>query len=79
MRRDIPLCTLLTSDFLPVSAGIATEKLFQDKNRGGPKFSFLEQQFWMYFYGTIVNWTTHCLYDSDHSLERVAFTLLSKR
>ena len=35
--------------------------------------------FWMYFYGTIVNWTTHYLYDSDHGLERVASTLISKR
>ena len=71
--------TLLHSGPFTVSAGIATEKLFQDKNRSGPKFSFLEQQFWMYFYGTIVNWTTHYLYDSDHGLEKVASTLISKR
>ena len=71
--------TLLHSGLFTVSAGIATEKLFQDKNRNGPKFSFLEQQFWMYFYGTIVNWTTHTLYDSDHDLGRVASTLLSKK
>merc|ERR1719208_733133 len=56
----LPLSAILLAAFacvVSVSAGIATEKLFQDKNRGGPKFSFLEQQFWMYFYGTIVNWT----------------------
>ena len=67
------------SKLFSVSAGIATEKLFQDKNRSGPKFNFLEQQFWMYFYGSIVNWTAHSLYDSDHDLMSVAFSLLGKK
>ena len=66
------------SEPLAVSAGIATSWLFQDTNRPGPKFTFLEQQFWMYFYGTLVNLASHCFYDPDHGFWQVAFTLLGK-
>ena len=36
-----------------------TEKLFKGKNREGPQFTFLEQQFWTYAYGVIVNLAMH--------------------
>ena len=43
---------------ISVGGGIVTEKLFKDNaggKNGGPKFSFMEQQLWMYFYGIVLN------------------------
>ena len=36
-----------------------TEELFKDKigPNGGPKFSFMDMQLWMYFYGVVLNLT----------------------
>ena len=44
-----------------------TEELFKDKigSNGGPKFSFMDMQLWMYFYGVVLNLAVFFLTNDD--------------
>ena len=44
-----------------------TEELFKDKigPNGGPKFSFMDMQLWMYFYGVVLNLAVFFLSNDD--------------
>ena len=69
-----------SSSPISVGGGIVTEKLFKDKARpnGGPKFSFMDQQLWMYFYGVVLNLTVFYATNTDYTMSEFLFNMLCK-
>ena len=65
---------------ISVGGGIVTEKLFKDKTgqNGGPKFSFMDQQLWMYFYGVVLNLTVFFATNDDYTMGEFLFNIFCK-
>jgi len=64
--NDVPILAVVLAMFVScnsVTAAVYTEKLFKnkDQNKGGRSETFLEQQFWLYFYGILVASVVHLI------------------